>query len=403
MLFIAETQMNDGLTIWAEGSAAAVQSILVGGPLFGALTAWQTGSILRSSSKEQLTLSHDQGSRAWVQIFLGELFWAAGSYLGVVIIVHAQLLGRANWGGPTWVWLVGSFFALAFHVACGLLAGFISSGFLTPLLTAVLLYVFDGALLLTNSNPLTYLSPGYSQVQEVAFGINQAMLAFQGLWYVGATLVVLSLASFFVRRLILGNLSALAVGLTLSCFGVIGISMHPGFFIFTHSGWTPQCEGSPTICVHPAVSLQEPEITAALLPTVRHIDGTAFGGTKYVWSNRGLLAEPQGGEITWHLDALTAGWQQDMRQELATDLLTPGSGSGGPCDTIASSSQFAYSSLGSIVLNWLSNESDMYLGVAPQDKNAAKRFASLTELQKRAWLNRHESQICTGSISAADF
>jgi hypothetical protein len=267
----------------------------------------------------------------------------------------------------------------------------------------VTLYVFDGALLLTNSNPLTYLSPGYSQIQEVAFGINHVMLAFQGLWYVGATLVVLSFASFFVRRSKLGNLSALALGLIVSCVGVIGISMHPGFFIFTHSGWMPKCDGSPTICVHPAVSLQEPEIAAALLPTVRHIDGTAFGGTKYVWSNRGLLAEPKRGEITWHLDGLTTGWQQDMRQELATDLLTPGSGSGGPCDSIASSSQFAYSSLGSIVVNWLSNESDRFLGVALQDKNAATHFASLTELQKRAWLNQHASQICTGSISAADF
>ena len=403
MLFIAETQMNNGFTIWAEASAASVQSILVGGPLFAALTAWQTGSILRSPIREQLVLAQDQGYKAWVQIYLGNLFWASATYLSVVLLIHMQLLGRASWGSPTWIWISSSVVAMALHVAFGLLAGFISSGFLAPLITATAMYVLDGALLVTNSNPLTYLSPGYSQVQEVAFGINFLMLEFQAVWYLGAALVVLTLASFYIQGSTKKKLASLAMGLFIATVGVLGISINPGFFVFTHSSWNPLCEGEPVICVHPAFEFQESEINKALSPTVRHIDGTAFGGSRYTWTNRGVLGLPRQGEIAWHLDGLNGSWKQEMRRELATDLLTPGSESGGPCEGFPPTSQFAYSSLGSIVVNWISEEPNLFRGVAKFDSKAASQFDGYTESQKKHWLDQNVEKICDGSISASDF
>ena len=52
MLFVAETQLINIMGTWAEASAAAVQSIAIAGPLFGALAAWQSGSIARGSKRE---------------------------------------------------------------------------------------------------------------------------------------------------------------------------------------------------------------------------------------------------------------------------------------------------------------------------------------------------------------
>lgn len=403
MMFVAETKLINIMGTWAEASAAAVQCLTIGGPLFGALAAWQSGSISRGSNREQLNLSKDFGVKASLGVYLGNVIWALLSYIVLVVIVHLQVASQASWGQPTWIWLLGGAISMALHVAGGHLLGFFIPGFLTPMLAALVLFSVDAFLMLAGAGPRSLLSPGYSQVQVDAFLINQEVLGLQALWFfclaVGClALVMLSLQGPKVMRWV--SLSLAVLGAGVSGFFV---SVSPtGFYILSVDHWAPVCAGAPSVCIHPAHESKRDAITAALKPTLDHLEGTSFAGTQYEWRNRGYLGAPSSGAIAFHLDGIGGSWAPAMRMELVGDLFSPGSQSGGPCE-IGGSKSIAYSSLGNLLAGWLTDDPNTYDRVAVEDRVSAKLFLSWTEAKKKAWLSANTQQICSGSLNSKSF
>lgn len=403
MVFVAETQLMNIMGTWTEASAAAVQSVVIGGPLFGALAAWQSGSIARGSYREQLDLSKDFGVKASLGVYLGNTIWALTSYLALVVIVHLQVAPQASWGQPTWVWLLGGAISLALHVAGGHLLGFLIPGFLTPMLAALALFSVDAFLMLSGGGPRSILSPGYSQVQVVAFPINQGILVFQALWFLGLTVASLSMVSLFLKgpkamRWVSLSLAVLGAGVS----GFLVSASPTGFYILSVDHWSPVCAGSPSVCIHPAHESKRDLITKALEPTLEHLEGTTFVGTQYEWRNRGFLGAPSVGAIAFHLDGIDGPWAPAMRQELVRDLFSPGSQSGGPCENGGPGS-IAYASLGNLLAGWLTDDPNTLERVAAEDRASAKLFLSWNEEKKKSWLSANTQLICSGSLTSKSF
>lgn len=310
------------------------------------------------------------------------------------------------WGQPTWPWIISGGLALLAQVSCGLSIGFLWPTFMAPAATAILFFTINGALvLLPGLHNQNLLSGGFTQVQQVAFRVNDSVLWSQALWFAGATVLGLAFCALrlpvSLRKLVI----TASTGSFLALTGLIQIvGSQSGFFIYEHSGWNYTCAGSPSICLHPAYATRKQEIASAISPTVNHLQGTTFSSTRYEWTNRGLLGEPSNGSIAFHLDRFDADWQARLRSELARDLLTAGSAVGGPCDRMdAGREQGAFVGLKSIVVAWLADSDNAAITFGKDEVSAADRFRRMPEAQKKLWLSRNAVKICSSRLSPSDF
>ena len=405
-IFLGQPLLDAGLPTWANATQAAVQPIAVCGPLLAAFAAWDAADFGRKSSRNRLRLANRGGVAAIASVWLASAAWAFLAFtLWVALFLVAQT-GAEPWGDITWSWVVSSACAVLAQASAGCALGFVWPTFLAPAATAMLIFFVNATVMLVPVLPnQTLLSAAFSQVQEVAFSINNSILWAQAVWFVGIATVLFSLALWRLNASVRTKIGTLITGSAAAAVGLTLIVASPnGFFEYNHSGWDYTCSAITKICLHPAYNPKRAQIEAALEPTLRHLEQTTFSASRYEWTNRGLLGEPRAGAIAFHLDSLSPGWQQAIRLELSRDILTAGSSSGGPCDSSSGDSDpGAFSGLKSIVAAWLADTPEAALPTGTQEISAMNRFQKLSERDKQSWLSAHTTAICNSTLNSDDF
>lgn len=403
---IANGVLSNSVAAWAVVSQAITQPIAVCGPLLGAFAAWDAANYGRPGSLSRFKLAPDFGLRALSTIWLSGVIWSIFCYLiwGSAVAIEAFL--EKPWGQPTWSWIVSGALSLAAQASVGSAIGFIWPTFLAPAITAMLIFATNGALvLLPGWHNQSFLSGGFTQVQQVAFEINEAVLWSQALWFSGVAILGLSICTIRLGAPFSTSMIRVTVGLLIATTGLIQVvNSRDGFFKYEHSGWQYVCSGKPSICLHPAFANKRDEISLAIASTLGHIEGTPFSSNRYEWTNRGYLGEPSKGSIAFHLDRFSSGWQSQLRLELSRDLLTAGSAVGGPCDATNDESETgAFAGLKSIVAAWLAETPSAAIPFGREEEAAATRFAKMTEAQKNLWLSANVEKICSSKLKPNDF
>ncbi|MFM5968930.1 MAG: hypothetical protein ACKOQ8_07845 [Micrococcales bacterium] len=310
------------------------------------------------------------------------------------------------WGAPTWSWLVSGAASIAAQVGFGTVLGFVWPTVLAPALTAVTTFTISGALVILQVLPnQALLSGGFTQTQQVTFAINETILWSQALWFVGLGILSLAIITLTQRWREPKTIALVLLGIATSAAGFSAVTGSAiGFFNYTHSGWTYICSGQPQMCLHPALETNREQIATALQPTLGHLSGTPFGSTRYELTNRGYLGEPSNGSRAFHIDRFDEGWGTRVRLELARDLLTAGSASGGPCDADDDSSEVgAFAGLKSIIVAWLAEVPEAAIAFSNEEKSALQRFMDRNETEKKTWLLSKVSKICRSQLEPVDF
>lgn len=406
MAYVATTTQPTGLALWADASGAIVQTISITGPMFGALAAWNSIPTARQEIADQWRTSPDDGSRASLSMLLSSLIWAWSTYLVGVSIVLIETSLSATWGQPNWVWLLGGALSLGLHVILGHVFGQLIPLFLTPAFVALGLFVANATVFLAGgSSRLAFLSPGYAQTQQVAFSVNTEILWAQIGWFLGLAMVVVGVSSLRFRSRRSLAAAICVPGIVLSFLGFSGIQASAnGFFIYSHAEWKYSCTGVPQVCIHPAYEKTHEQINEALSPVIESTADTPFGTLRYEWTNRGYLGQPSLGAQAFHLDRLGPFWKENLRAELARDLLTPGSQSGGPCEITKTENDLsAYDGLGTIVAAWIAGEVELESLRSPAEIDSANWFHALNDEKKKAWVTANLATICSGQLQATNF
>jgi hypothetical protein len=389
--------------IWVNGVQAVVSAIIIVAPLLAGMSAWEASRASGAGVRSSWKLAMPTRSGVW-SLGAASALWSVLVYVLLAVAVLTPFVGRATWGGPTWSWLLAGAISVATHSMIGTSIGLLIPAILTPALVAVGLYAANGVILIGGaSSRLSLLSLGFTQTQQPAFAINHSILLEQSLWFAGLFLFFAGIASLIGARST-GSIAVISLGAVVASAGVLGVFLNPnGFFLFNHDNWAYSCRqvSGSTICLHPAYVFTRDEIESELEPMVDRLQGTPWEIGRLEWTNRGYLGTPSEGAIAFHLDRKSDGWGEGMRIELAQDLLTSGSQSGGPCESVTPASvDAAYTGPTSLIASWMATGSansriSRILGFEAH----AKRFDALSDAERAVWLDTNLDEICDGSLS----
>lgn len=403
---IGHTVISNAIPAWAIATQAAIQPIAVCGPLLAAFSAWSAADFGRTTMRSRLRLSLESGFRAVFLVWASNIVWALLCYALWLAALFSLMATGHTWGAPTWSWLASGAASIAAQVGLGTALGFVWPTVLAPALTAVTTFTINGALVILQVLPnQSLLSGGFTQTQQVTFAINETILWSQALWFVGLGIVGLAIIALTQRWREPKAIALVLLGIATSAAGFSSVTGSAiGFFNYTHSGWTYICNGQPQVCLHPALETNRENIASALQPMLTHLNGTPFGSTRYELTNRGYLGEPSHGSRAFHIDRFDEGWDTRVRLELARDLLTAGSASGGPCDGDSDSNEAgAFAGLKSIIVAWLAEVPDAAIAFSNEEKTAHQRFIKRNETEKKTWLINNVSKICESRLQPMDF
>ncbi len=406
---LATSTVWEGLSILDNGAQAVVASVTVSGPLLGAVAAWDASRIKRCRLNVPWTTSAIGAWRGSTSILLASLSWSGISYLVVAAAVLTPMYAAGTIGGGQWLWLICGVFGQFVQVTAGHLAGTIFPHKLTAALTGPALYALVLVFLILNAQVherFLFLSPTVQQSAEPYFAINNTLLSWQWLWYLGLLAAIWGSLVLFLKARRITAFALIGAGFVAAGFGAAGVfSTQPGFLKVTSYSVASGCEqdGNLTLCLHPAYESARGLITQQLLPMQEKLEGTPLAFHKVEVRNRGAFGLPEDPKAAvMHIDDLAPGWEDRDRSELAlSQAIAPS----GPCvvygmDGAARSFAVGF---GRAVLAWSLGKSGPVKELQSGQNAALEAFEQLPEAEKPKWITSNMKDICLDSVTTEDF
>ena len=406
-LWLAYQRLWPGVATWEAAAEGIVGSSVLLGPLFAGLAAW-SGVHASRRGLTRLWMVSPRPHRAVLALVAANATWAAACYAVIAIVVSVPTGIDARWGAPLVLWMVVGLLGVLSLVGFGTWVGVVLPFRLTAPLAATGAYLLIVALVVLSagiSPRLQWLSPGIQQVQDVFFATNDALLAAQGVWFLG--LLGLSLGMLFLatgggRRVVHATVAGAS---TLALVGAVAIvTMPSGFFLdrpyserFTYS-----CDAdTPQLCLHPAFAGGRSELEPLLKGIAARIEGTPLEIRRIVQTNRGVGGFPPIGSTAVHFDDFRDDWAEETVAEMVAEMFTPAFPTG-PCSTVAQSNLASpYVGFTSVIVRWVSGTDSAVVLTTDEEHRAHDRFDAMDDAGKRQWITDNLDQLCSGTIDGS--
>jgi hypothetical protein len=368
---------------WDNTVVALVNAVRFLGPVAAALAAWA------AVRERPLDYLRDLTARSPATGALLDLLLLSSaalvSYTAVTALVVAATLAQAEAGHPHPLGVIAGAGALVLHVVVGYLMGRV----LPHRATAALAFgatAMWAALRIPGVSWWSLLPPaGFPRI-DLFTTLRPRVFADQVLWTAGLTAaLILGYVLWATRRFLL--VLPLAAALAATGSATLGLYGSDGGTVRAAPA-PPACRQWPvTICVHPALRDALPELTAAVVPLAARLNGTPGEFTAVRQRPAWAPVSVVDGVATVHVDEnLSPGYAAKVVRQISGALKDPR----------ACASPDGY---GAMIQAWLVGDDPPSV----TDDRAARRFASWTEHQRRAWLRRHFTEYQTCTLGAADF
>jgi hypothetical protein len=412
---------------WSDRSMAIRDIAQPVWPLVAGAAAWMAGRRRRRGMAELLSTTPYPAWWRELRTWAGTVAWGILVYLLVALVIMAVTWAQATWGGPSLGPIMVGLLALIASGSLGYAVGyFLPSRFTPPLVSVVLFETIQ--LIYNNHTWYSFLVPP-AHGQLTVWGITPDLSGPQSLFLLGLTGVALGSLGVAVHRALV-PLTVLLAGLLLATAGVMliqrnvpsdsfGQPMALSEFPLSHI--TPACShDSISVCVHPAFRARLPVLTRTInriaaplagLPGTpdRFIDDDIVAGMggPILGSPSSAAQEAQvrrdGLYVFSTPPAYTAVFDpDDSPAQIALALVFLNSVKGPPTDAQEAIMMWLLRRAG--FSPDLSPVNRMFFGLAysTAPRVAARRFATLSTSQQRAWLRTHFSAVQTGKLGLAD-
>ncbi|WP_207943062.1 hypothetical protein [Actinomadura sp. KC345] len=372
---------------WDNAVVALVNAVRFLGPVAAGLAAWT------AVRERPLDYLRDLTARSPATGVLFDLLLLSAaalvSYATVAAVVAAVTLAQGGAGHLHPAGVAAGAGSLVLHVVAGYLAGRAVPHRATAALVLTVTALWAG-LRVPGMSWWSLLPPAAFDQIALFTTLRPQVLVHQATWTAGLiTALILGYVMWATRRflIVLPLLTALAAtsAATLGLHGSGGTTVAP-------MAAEPVCREWPlTVCVHPALSDALPRLTAAATPLAARLDDTPGAFTRVEQRPAWTPVSVADGVATVHLD-------QDLSPGYAARAVRQISRSIRDAATCAASPE-SPNGYRALVDAWL-------LGDAPPaiaDTRAAGRFASWSEMERRAWLRLNFAAYRSCALGPADF
>lgn len=396
-LLAALRSLLPGLSTWLNASTSVVASVQLLGPAAGGVAAYAAGRERRRNTRYLRLLGARPPVLASLLQCAGVMVWVEAVYLGLALILAIKTAaGGARPGFLSSGWLLVGALGLALHVVIGYVAGKGFPGRLAPPLLAVALFVLGAASLRSRGGWIRRLSPVTVESEDAFARHNDRLFLGQGVWYVGAGVLLLILLAVrsAPRRTIV---TSLVVAGTVAATGAAAIRGTHGQFYAGPAAVTYTCsQTSPAVCVHPDYGKALAGLTPALDALVNRLNasGLHVGLMQQRGYGTGLLTPSA---TVFPLDDLSAGYVT-AAQAAVVDAVTRPQGCYDEAAAIHNSPDYQ-----SLVEGWLFSGPVRFQAPDAELMKAVAYFQGLDETARVQWLRRHLRHFHDCRLTVADF
>ncbi len=429
--WVAREGLPAGIALWGQASAAIRFTIITLGPLIAGLAAWMAGRSTRRGMEDLLATTPRPATGREVATWAGTMAWGILAYVVVAAYVGVLTYREATWGGPlAWPILEG-LVAVAAYSAIGYAAGcYLRNRLLIPLVP-IALYILQDILVTVNSeSSLRYLSPASPGFSEVFYAFEPGLGAPKTLWLLGLTGVALTAVALRGRRTVATwGLLLAAMAMTTTAGATLLRADYGEDQVKVAVPYQLVCvKRDFEVCVHPAYEAMLPQSVALIDTLMRPLKG--IPGVPTRMEQRRSLEEPMPtGTVDFQLHQESIRYdpeQKDLALRVALGLVTDqsvpgeqadGYGCGGNQDECAEYYR-SPAEAQNIIGDWLARQAGIQLaeqeggdpygmGLSgrlffPESKAALERFAALTTVQQRAWLEAYYADLRAGKLTLED-
>ncbi|MFB4306355.1 hypothetical protein [Actinomadura sp. GTD37] len=370
---------------WDNTVVALVNAVRFLGPVAAALAAWA------AVRERPLDYLRDLTARSPATGVLFDLLLlssaALASYAAITALVVAVTLAQAESGHPHPLGVIAGAGALVLHIVVGYLTGRVVPHRATAALAFGATSMW-AALRIPGVSWWSLLPPAAFTRIDLFTALRPRVFADQVLWTAGLTAaLILGYVLWATRRYLL--VLPLAAALAATGGATVGLQ-GSGSGTVRAAPAQPVCRQWPVvICVHPALRDALPRLTAVVVPLAARLNGTPGAFTEVRQRPAWAPVSVVDGVASVHLDEnLSPGFAAQAARQIGDALKDS--------RTCAADSSDGYRAL---VDAWLLGDDPPSIG----DTGAARRFASLTEQQRRAWLRRHFVAYRTCGLGPGDF
>ncbi|QKW38716.1 hypothetical protein HUT06_35755 [Actinomadura sp. NAK00032] len=370
---------------WDNTVVALVNAVRFLGPVAAALAAWA------AVRERPLDYLRDLTARSPATGVLFDLLLLSSaalvSYAAIAGLAAAVTLARDGAGHPQPLGVAAGATALVLHVVVGYLTGRVVPHRATAPLAFGATAMW-AALRIPGVSWWSLLPPAAFPRIDLFTAMRPRVFADQVGWTAGLTAaLILGYVLWATRRYLL----VLPLAAALAATGVATLGLHDsGSAAVRAAPAEPVCRRWPlVVCVHPALRDALPRLTAEAVPLAARLNGTPGAFTAVRQRPGWAPVEVAGGTAFVHLDEdLSPGYAARAVRQISHALRAPGLCTAG--------SPGGYRAL---VDAWLLGD-DL---PAIDDTGAARRFASLSERGRRAWLRRHFTEYRNCALGPDDF
>jgi hypothetical protein len=393
--------------VWINASSAVVAGTMLTGPVAAGFAAWagtrerrrRTGYLTRGTALSPIRPPAVELAAILAVVVVG--------YVVTTVVVFVKIGPAATWGGPNWLWLLGGLGSNVAMAVSGYAVARVLPRFWIPPVVALSWYLADAWGIYHDSTATSYLFPAIMQRVSLFRPVNSVLISGELMWYVGLALLFIGLA--IVIRRVGGRptrLAVVTVAVVIAALGSVVVTSQNGHMLKASEPVAYACtQTEPIVCVHPAFRRGLAKLAPLFLALHARVAGTPADFTKVVQLDRdGELAPAGAGRFA--LDSLS---DADLHQALADYLDSIGIGGPG-CVTLSptGSGTATYVSLESVgnlnlVRAWLVDDTSQFAIGGPAQQSMLRRFALLTEEQRRAWFKQYYHQIATCTLPADAF
>ncbi|WP_157438449.1 hypothetical protein [Actinomadura latina] len=369
---------------WDNTVVALVNTVRFLGPVAAALAAWA------AVRERPLDYLRDLTARSPATGALLDLLLLSSaalvSYTAVTALVVAVTLAQAEAGHPHPLGVIAGAGALVLHVVVGYLTGRVVPHRATAALAFGATSMW-AALRIPGVSWWSLLPPAAFPRIDLFTTLRPRVFADQAAWTVGLTAaLILGYVLWATRRFLL----VLPLAAALAATGAATLGLHgSGGGTVRAAPAQPACRLWPvTVCVHPALRAALPRLTAAVIPLAARLNGTPGEFTEVRQRPDWAPVSVVGGVAFIHLDdGLSPGYAARAVRQISRAVKDSPA-----CEADSSGYQ-------ALVDAWLIGDDPPSIA----DARAARRFASWTERQRRAWLRHHFTAYRTCSLGPGDF
>ncbi|SNS93871.1 hypothetical protein SAMN05443665_1012167 [Actinomadura meyerae] len=377
--------LHPSAAYWDNTVVALVNAVRFLGPVAAALAAW---AAVRERPLDYLRDLTARSPATGVLLDLLLLSSAAlVSYAVIAGFAAAVTLARDGAGHPQPLALAAGAGTLVLHVVVGYLTGRVVPHRATAPLAFGATAMW-AALRIPGVSWWSLLPPAALPRADLFTTLRPRVFADQAAWTAGLTAaLILGYVLWATRR----HLLVLPLAAALAATGTATLGLRDsGGAVVRAADAAPVCRQWPlVVCVHPALREALPRLTAEFVPLAARLNGTPGAFTAVRQRPGWAPVEVADGTAFVHLDEdLSPGYAARAARQISHTLKDPAR-----CPV---GSPGGYRAL---VDAWLLGDDPPSI----DDTRAARRFASLSERERRSWLRHHFAEYRTCSLGPADF